>query len=172
VTGCAIPDPHWHGSSSGVTVECSSCAALRAKVEELRSAWDAVADEFPGPHEGDMTDTIPTLMLRAVRGLKAHVEELTRELEDLQIEVRNAGENDTTAFASLADQGRREHERAERAEAKLARVVKASLEHLDAIGHDPDEITEPCDVGPDCTLCGLSAALAAAKEPNEGSDRC
>jgi len=41
VTGCGIPDNHGHGSSSGVTVECSGCAILRAEVERLKRKAEA-----------------------------------------------------------------------------------------------------------------------------------
>ena len=92
-------------------------AALCAQIEELKAAWDEIANEFPGPHEGWLTDTPRTLMLRAVRDLKVRVEELTRE--------RDAAREEFLEDTSYL-------ERAEMAEIKLAerdRTIRAQDLH-------------------------------------------
>ena len=76
VTGCVIPDPHGHGSSSGVTVECSGCAVLKAQLEELRAKLAAVCPvctrlTCEGTHEKTSAETI--------MALRAQVEELKLE---------------------------------------------------------------------------------------------
>lgn len=65
--------------------------ALRARLSEaeaekgaLRRAWDAVADEFPGPQEGWVTDTAASLMLKAVRAIKAERDALSAEIATWQ----------------------------------------------------------------------------------------
>jgi DNA repair exonuclease SbcCD ATPase subunit len=124
-------------------------AALRAQVEELRAAWDAVAEEFPGPHEGWLTDTPKTLMLQAVRGLKAKVAELTRDLGQVQ-RWADGLVTETQRLQGI-------EQRAEQAEAKLAKVVEV-LEQIRgeaAIGQTAS-----------CHAIGLmaTAAIAAARE--------
>ena len=74
VTGCGIPDNHGHGSSSGVTVECSGCAILRAEIERLRAALQKVQDKaydgqnYDAKHALNVLLSIHTLTRVALRG--------------------------------------------------------------------------------------------------------
>lgn len=52
-------------------VQIEAFAKCQTERDEIRAAWDSIAEEFPGPHVGDATDTPATLMLKAVRAVKA-----------------------------------------------------------------------------------------------------
>lgn len=55
---------------------------LKTEVAQLKAAWNAVAAEFPGPHEGWGADDPGSLLLAAVRQLKAERDELHEKLSD------------------------------------------------------------------------------------------
>lgn len=120
-----------------------------AQVEDLTRERDALRAE--------------SLMMQKTMRLKV------LECSDLTLERDEARNHKAILYTTVTGLTKR----AEKAEAALTagrerseRLEKALQAHLQAIGHDETD-EKACDVGPGCTLCGLSKALrpAAPQEP-------
>ncbi len=98
---------------------------------------------------------------RKVRAATNSATKALREENDaLRAQLKGVG------IVPYLDRMRELGERIEARESANRALVEAARKHLAALGH---EHGEPCDVGEGCTLCGLSAALAAHEERSKAS---